>query len=91
MDFFFFGRCVQAFTLPFASVFIQAEPPRADRIQVKITAELEPPTLRLNDDRFEAALKEVTRPIVPAVEPDAITDVEPLHRTREVQSGRFEE
>lgn len=49
-----------------------------------VASQLLPPRVVLHHDRFETALEQVPDASVPSVEPDAVTDVEPLHRTAQV-------
>lgn len=46
-----------------------------------------PPGIIFNDHRAETSLKQMPRPIVREIEPEAVADVEPLQRTAQVGLG----
>src|SRR4051812_6659095 len=56
-----------------------------------VSAERDAPMARFNDDRFEAALEKVAAAAMTAIEPDAVTDVEPLNGPAEVRLSQFQE
>jgi hypothetical protein len=58
---------------------------------VEVAGYLLPAGVIFNDQRFEPALKQVSATFVPSIEPDAITDVEPLHGAAQVGFGRFDQ
>jgi hypothetical protein len=55
-----------------------------------IASQFLPAGIVLDDDGFESALKQVACPVVPTVEPDTVTDAQPLHRAAQVGLGCFE-
>jgi hypothetical protein len=49
-----------------------------------VGAHAEAPALRVHDDGFESALEKITDAVAPAIEPDAVADVEPTDSATEV-------
>ena len=45
----------------------------------------------LNNHRLESSLKQMSNATVPPIEPDAVTDVEPLHSAGQVGLGGFDQ
>ena len=86
------GLFAEARPLSFARGFVLPEGLSAHRVQVQITAELKSGFARVEDNRFEAPLQKTTGPLAPtAIEPDGITDIEPLHGLAEVGRRRFQQ
>src|SRR5439155_1578158 len=67
-----------------------AHPPHPHRIQMHITAQDQRPFLRIHHHRFESSLEEMTAAPVPPVEPDAVTDVEPLNGSAQIGLPQFQ-
>src|SRR5207247_8111485 len=66
-------------TILFSSSLPQPVTLHPNRIQMQVSAQLQRPLGRIDQNRLEPSLKQVAAAPVPSIEPLTVTDVQPLH------------